>query len=487
MKGTLRIFLVSLLSWILPGAAQAAIADQARKPNIIVVITDDQGFGDLGCHGHPYLKTPNLDRLHAQSTRLTDFHVSPTCSPTRAALMTGRAPFKNGITHTILERERMTLEATTIAQVLKSAGYTTGIFGKWHLGDEDPYQPGQRGFDEVFIHGGGGIGQAFPGSCADATNNKYFDPVIRHNGTFVQTKGYCTDVFFQQALGWIRDQRDKPFFAYIATNAPHSPYHCPEEYRRPYEDKVNDKSRAAFYGMITNIDDNVGRLMQKLDAWQLADRTLLVFMTDNGTAAGDFPAGMRGTKGTLHEGGSRVPAFFRLPGRIPAGRDVDVLTRHIDIFPTFAELAGTKFDVEVDGRSLVPLLTGKAADWPQRYAFFHLGRWGKAGVEGSRNIKTTNPDEAKHQMFAVRDETWRLVNGDQLFEISKDPGEKSNVIGQHPEVAAKMLAAYDQWWDEVRPFMINEDVPLAKERPYHAAFAKQQAEKGIPAWTAPEL
>jgi len=468
-------------------AGEAATAAAPTKPNIILVLTDDQGYGDLGCHGHPYVKTPNLDRLYAQSTRLTDYHVSPTCAPTRAALMTGRAPFKNGVTHTILERERMTLKATTIAQVLKSAGYTTGIFGKWHLGDEDAYQPNRRGFDEVFIHGAGGIGQSFPGSCADAPGNKYFDPMIRHNGTFVKTRGYCTDVFFQQALGWIKSNRDKPFFAYISTNAPHEPYICPEAYQKPYEDKVNYKPRAAFYGMITNIDDNVGLLMRKLDEWKLADNTLLVFMTDNGTAVGDFNAGMRGTKATLHEGGSRVPAFFRLPGRIPAGRDIDVLTRHIDIFPTFAELAGAKYGVEVDGRSLVPLLTGQAVDWPPRYTFFHLGRWGKEGVEGWRNIKTCNPDEAKHQLFAVRDENWRLVNGDELYEIPKDPGENNNVIKQHPEVAGKMMAAYDKWWDEVRPFMVNEDAPLAKEQPYPAAYKKQKSAQGISDWTAPEL
>jgi len=462
-------------------------AEAKEKPNIIFVLTDDQGYGDLACHGHPYVKTPHLDRLHAQSARLTDFHASPTCAPTRAALMTGRAPFKNGITHTILERERMALSAITIAEVLKTAGYTTGIFGKWHLGDEDPYQPERRGFDEVFIHGAGGIGQVYPGSCADAPGNSYFDPVIRHNGTFVKTRGFCTDVFFQQALRWIRNNRGKPLFAFISTNAPHSPYIAPEKYKKPYLDKVNWKPRASFYGMITNIDDNMGLLMDKLDEWELTENTLLVFMTDNGSAAGDFNAGMRGMKASLHEGGSRVPAFFRLPGRIPAGRDVETMTRHIDIFPTFAELAGAKYDVTVDGRSLVPLLTGKPVDWPHRYTFFHLGRWGKEGVEGWRNIKTIDPDEAKHQLFAVRDEQWRLVNGDHLYDIRKDPGEKHNVIEQHPGVVAKMMAAYDKWWDGVRPFMVNEDAELAEQHPYHVAFDKQKAEQGIPAWPAPEL
>src|SRR5262249_48875430 len=199
------------MRWLLPLAVAAAacwhaMADPPKPPNIILIMTDDQGYGDLGCHGNPHLKTPSLDRLHQESVRFTDFHVSPTCSPTRSALMTGRHEFKNGVSHTINERERLTLTAITLPQVLKRAGYRCGIFGKWHLGDEDDYQPGRRGFDEVFIHGAGGIGQSYSGSCGDAPGNKYFDPVIRHNGKFVKTAGYCTDVFFRQALAWI-DER----------------------------------------------------------------------------------------------------------------------------------------------------------------------------------------------------------------------------------------------------------------------------------------
>src|SRR5215472_1212482 len=184
---------------------QTAIA-QSRKPNIILILTDDQGYGDLGRHGNSILKTPNLDRLHDESVRFTDFHVSPTCSPTRSALMTGRHEFRSGVTHTIAERERLSLKATTIAQVLHAAGYTTGIFGKWHLGDEAAYQPGRRGFDEVFIHGAGGIGQTYAGSCGDAPGNTYFKPAILHNGRFEKTEGFCTDVFFDQALRWIDAQ-----------------------------------------------------------------------------------------------------------------------------------------------------------------------------------------------------------------------------------------------------------------------------------------
>ena len=197
-----------------------------KRPNIVFVLTDDQGYGDLSCHGNPILKTPHIDRLHKEGVRFSDFHVSPTCAPTRSALLTGRHEFRNGVNHTILERERLTLDATTLAQVLKSAGYSTGLFGKWHLGDEAAYRPSKRGFDETFIHGGGGIGQSFPGSCGDAPGNTYFDPAILHNEKFVRTKGYCTDLFFAQAMKWITNVKGKkPFYCMITTNAPHEPLH----------------------------------------------------------------------------------------------------------------------------------------------------------------------------------------------------------------------------------------------------------------------
>lgn len=471
----LRMLLI-VLCCVGPFASGAELA--GSKPNIILVLTDDHGYGDLACHGHPYVKTPNMDRLHSQAVRLTDYHVSPTCAPTRSALMSGRLPFKNGITHTILERERMTLKTTTIAEALKGAGYTTGIFGKWHLGDEAAYRPDKRGFDEVFIHGGGGIGQVFSGSCADAPGNKYFDPTILHNNKFVKTKGYCTDIFFKQALGWIKSNKDKRFFAYISTNAPHSPFICPPKYRDMYMSKAGHKPwRASFYGMITNIDDNLGILMQKLDEWKLADNTLLIFMTDNGTAAGDFNAGMKGRKNSVNEGGSRVPAFFRLPGKLPAGKDIDALTRHVDIFPTFAALAGIEMNEPRDGRNLLPLLQGDKVEWADRYTFFHKGRWGKKGVP-KWGLGHCSPDKAKYQNYAVRNERWRLVQAvggsQQLYDIQADPGEKTDLIGQNADVAKAMPAAYDTWWDEVRPLMVNEDVPLLDHHPFHRLYAEQK-------------
>lgn len=461
------------------------------RPNIILVMTDDQGYGDLGCHGHPFLKTPNLDKLHAQSTRFTSFNASPSCSPTRSALMSGQLPFKNGVTHTILERERMALSATTIAEVLKRAGYTTGIFGKWHLGDEDAYQPDQRGFDEVFIHGGGGIGQSYPGSCADVPGNNYFDAVIKHNGAFVKTKGYCTDVFFRQTLVWINAQRDsgKPFFAYLPTNAPHGPYIVEDRYKAPYMGKCPDHS-AAFFGMIANIDENMGLLMEKLDEWNLSDNTLLIFMTDNGTAAGTYNAGIKGRKLSPHEGGSRVPLFMRFPGQISPGVDIDTLTRHVDIFPTLAEFAGIAIpdNLGLDGRSLVPLLRNAPDIKPDdRMLLFHVGRWAKRDAPEQFRRGLPSPDAAKYNGFAVRSKRWRLVGKHELYDMVNDPGESKNVIADHPEVARELFAAYETWWDEVRPLLINEGESLDKQKPFVEQFNKQNIERGVPDWVEPKI
>lgn len=285
---TVRLLLGVFVALLAAPTPDLAAADPPKQPNVVFILTDDQGYGDISAHGNPILKTPNLDKLHAEGVRFTDFHVSPTCSPTRSALLAGRHEFKNGITHTILERERMTLKATTLPQILQTAGYTTGIFGKWHLGDEAEYQPNRRGFDEVFIHGAGGIGQTYRGSCGDAPGNTYFDPTILHNGKFEKTKGYCTDVFIGQATKWIESVKGKgkPFFCYVPTNAPHVPLQVRPEDEARYKDKVKQANVAKFFGMVANIDDNVGRLLDQLKEWGLEKDTLVIFMSDNGGTRG---------------------------------------------------------------------------------------------------------------------------------------------------------------------------------------------------------
>ncbi len=464
-----------------------------KRPNIILVMTDDQGKGDLSCLGNKVIRTPHIDALYKESLRFNDFHVSPTCAPTRSAIMTGRHEFQNGVTHTILERERMTLKATTVAEALRDAGYATGIFGKWHLGDEEPYQPHNRGFTEAFIHGAGGIGQAYPCSCADAPPNqkdRYFNNVIRHNGKFVRTKGFCTDVFFQAALGWIKQQSDadKPFFAYLTPNAPHGPMIAPEKYKQRFLDLGYDGNSAGRMGMLENIDDNMGLLTRKLKEWKLEENTLLIFMTDNGQAgrSGKLNGkrvsldnyGYKTGKGSSYEGGVNVPAYWRWKGVLPAAKDVSALTAQIDIFPTFAALTGAKLPADqVTGRSLLPLLENADAAWPDRFLFTHVGRWAKGA----------DPDKSKFKKCAVRTQRFRLVNNAELYDIANDPFEKTNVIEKHPEQVKRMQKAYDQWWAKTVPMMVNEDVPNAPQKPFFVLYEKETADGPLPMWQPPKL
>ena len=470
----------------LAAADSPPVASRARRPNIIYVMTDDQGYGDIAAHGNPVIDTPHLDRMRTESVRLTEFHVSPTCAPTRAALLTGRHEFRSGVTHTIFERERLALSAVTLPQLLRRAGgYTTGIFGKWHLGDEDAYQPGKRGFDRVFIHGGGGIGQSYPGSCGDAPGNTYFDPVIRSDGTFVKTQGYCADVFFDEALAWIDRKRkeDKPFFCYVATNTPHTPLDCPPGSDAKYLPRLeaagiaDPKERAKiakFYGMIENIDMNMGKLLGKLDDWGLAEDTLVVFTTDNGTATGAPVAndGMRGTKGTVYRGGTRVPAYWRWKGNLPAGMDVPSITAHIDVLPTVCDIAGVELPAavaeKVEGRSFALLLRGARIAWPDRPLVTHLGRWERGQAAKSA-----------YRYCRLREGRWQLVNtrntpdGWELYDIEEDPGEQTNVASRHPDVIARLAAEYDRWWASVQGDLVNEDVDGPAENPFKTAFQRQ--------------
>ncbi|QDU86695.1 Arylsulfatase [Pirellulimonas nuda] len=434
-------------------------------PNIILVMPDDVGYGDYACLGNPIMQTPSVDAFAKQSLLFTQFHVSPTCAPTRAALMSGRHEFKNGVTHTILERERMALKSFTLPQMLKAAGYTSGIFGKWHLGDEDAYRPESRGFDEVYIHGGGGIGQTFPGSCGDAPGNTNINPALWHNGKWEKTTGYCTDLFFTQALRWMDQQREagRPFFAYIPLNAAHGPHVVPEEYYQHYVGKPGvSEETAKFFGMIENIDTNFGVLLEKLDEWKIADNTLVIYLaTDNGGTAGRsiFNAGMKGGKGTVYQGGTRAPCFVRWPaGSVPAGAECAALTAHIDLFPTLAQIAGVTLSPEVqqqvEGRSMLPLMKDPKADWADRTLVHHVGRWAHGRAA-----------ESKFSNSAIQNSRFTLVNNKELYDLQSDPGETTNVIADHPEAVAELRAAYDQWWQDVQPLLVNEDVVAPKMNP----------------------
>ncbi|HKK17230.1 MAG TPA: arylsulfatase [Opitutales bacterium] len=501
---------ITLLLTILPFVAadekEQSASLAGSRPNIILVITDDQGMGDLSCMGHPFLETPHLDRFHAQSTRFTNYQASSTCSPTRAALMSGRHPFEVGITHTVFQRERMALDVVSLPETLKTAGYATGLFGKWHLGDEEAYLPQNRGFDEVLMHGAGGIGQYRWGDFKANTVNTYFDSTLLHNDTVVKTKGFCTDLFFNAGLAWIKGQleTEQPFFAYISTNAPHSPYIAPESYKKRFLEMGLSEKTAGFYGMVENIDDNFGRLMAKLEEWGALENTLVVFMTDNGSASRRieykdgkqepaYNAGLRGYKASHHEGGTRVPSFWFWAGKIKAGADIDGLTNHYDVYPTLAALAGAELPdgpLPAKGMSFLPLLEAPQADWPERTRFFHRGRW-----DDGKWSRATR-EESQYHRGAVRTDRWRLVfelEDDEpvmhLADMLADPGETTNLVEQYPEVVQGLKQAYDDWWDSTEPFLVNEGLPKipSEQQPFPQRYEQQLKTQGIPLWKPDEI
>lgn len=433
-----RLIKIALAFGILLSIAVTAFA---QKPNIVFILTDDQGYGDLHCHGNPYIKTPNLDRLHAQSIRFTDYHVATTCAPTRAGLLTGKNCNKVGVWHTILGRQLLRKEEVTMAEIFKSAGYATGIFGKWHLGDSYPFRPQDRGFDEVLIHGGGGITQT-----PDYWGNDYFDDTYFHNGKAKKYTGYCNDVWFSEAFKFIKKNKAKPFFCYIPTNSPHSPYHVADTYSNPYKNNSSIPN-PNFYGMITNIDEQVGLLIEKLKEEGVYENTIFIFMTDNGTAAGvkfdkngevisGFNSGMRATKGSPYDGGHRVPFFLHWPqAGYTKGEDINTLTSYTDVLPTLMDLCQISYakPIAFDGMSLMPLLNGNRENWKERVMVVDVQR-----------------DEflVKWKQSSVMTKQWRLINGTDLYDIQKDKGQKVNVASKNAQVVAKLKEEYEKWWVE---------------------------------------
>ncbi|TNJ43435.1 arylsulfatase [Tamlana fucoidanivorans] len=451
------------------------------KPNVILVLTDDQGYGDIGAHGNDIIKTPNIDNLYQESYRLTDFHVGPTCAPTRSGLMTGRYANTVGVWHTVggwsLLRER----EKTMANMFVEGGYVTGAFGKWHLGDNYPFRPEDRGFQETVMHGGGGVYQT-----PDYWGNTYFNDTYFHNGKPQKYKGYCTDVFFNEAITFIKDNRNKPFFCYIATNAPHGPYNVPVEYYNMYKelsDEVLTEKQKRFYGMITNVDDNLGKLRKTLKELDIADNTILIFMTDNGTSAGiayhkgkpatGFNAGMRGTKGSAYEGGHRVPFFIHWKdGKISEAKDINELTSQLDVMPTLAQLCGIdlpKGHLPLDGESLVPFIENTK----------HKNN--RMLIADSQRIQVPE----KWRNSSVMQNKWRLIDGKELYNLEIDKGQKEDLASQYPKRVKEMRAFYDQWWKQVSEDFEEEvyfKIGLKEENPVALTAHDVHAPNGSQPW-----
>jgi arylsulfatase A-like enzyme len=441
------------------------IASAARKPNVVVILTDDQGFAELGVTGNPVIRTPSIDRLAAQSVSLGNFHVMPVCSPTRAGFLTGRYAYRTGVTDTWMGRSLIDPNETTVAEIFRDADYRTGIFGKWHLGDNYPRRAMDQGFQESLVLNGGGLAQPGDPPAPVDERGSYFNATLSQNGEWVKTEGYISDVITDGALEFIEKHRKESFFVYLSFNAPHSPHQVPDKYPQHYPPNVfnpanfpaagnptstNNKPEvlAKVYGMVENIDENVGRLMTKLDALNLANDTIVVLFSDNGAQRHNgFNGGLRGWKGTPYEGGIRQFCFIRWPAQLNAGLKVDEITSHIDLAPTLLSLCDVPKPrrVKFDGRSLVSLLRGKEVDWPDRNL---VAQWHRGDV----------PE--RYRSFAIRSQDWKLVqplgreawDGKteyQLFGMTRDPFETHDIAAEHPQRVAELKTAYDRWFDDV--------------------------------------
>lgn len=413
-------------------AAPCALrAAPASRPNVILIMSDDQGYGDLSIHGNPNLTTPALDAIAKAGAQFTQFQVCPVCSPTRSSLLTGRYNYRTGVVDTYLGRSLMDPKETTLAEVLRHAGYRTGIFGKWHLGDNYPMRAIDQGFDDSLVANGGGLAQ--PGD--PPPGNSYIDPVLRRNGKYEGTKGYCTDIFFREAARFVEANQTKPFFLYIPTNAPHTPLQIDESYVKSFRAQGLDDTTAKVYGMVKNLDENVAQLQSLLTRLNLRENTILIFLTDNGPQQKRYNAAMRGLKGTVYQGGIRVPCFLQWPAQVKPGLKIDRIAAHIDLFPTILAACAVKAPkVAIDGRSLLPLLTNNGPAWPDRtlHTQWHRG------------------DEP--QLFrdhAARTQRWKLVKGKELYDLDADPAEANDVAAEQPEVVARLRRETEEWFRSV--------------------------------------
>lgn len=421
-------------------ASQAVLS---AAPNVLLILTDDQGYGDLSIHGNPHLSTPNIDRLGETGVRFDRFYVSSVCAPTRSALLTGRYTVRTGCHGVTHNREAVRPSEVTMGEALKSGGYRTGYVGKWHNGEQYPYTPQGQGFDEFFGFNNGHW-------------NNYFDATLLRGATPEKTTGYISDVLTDEAIKFISASQDAPFFCYLSYNAPHSPYQVPDKYYDKFKAKGLDETLSAFYGMIENIDDNVGRLMAHLEKQGLAENTLVLFLTDNGGTAGvkTYNAGMRGGKTSVHEGGSRVPLFMNWPGAKWQPHVAKPIVAHIDLYPTLLDLCGVKAPEgpQVDGISLRPLLEKETdVGWPERTLYTHnpiseSNRYpGAVRTQRYRLVKEIKGPSAGSAAKPndASAEPWRL------YDMEADPGQDKNIANAHPDLVKELSAKYEAWVDDI--------------------------------------
>ncbi|WP_405605846.1 arylsulfatase [Polaribacter sp. Asnod1-A03] len=444
------------------------------KPNVILIVTDDQGFGDIGYYGNPHIKTPVLDSLASKSVRFDDFSVNPVCAPTRSAIMTGKYSMTTGVHDTYRGGAMMAPSEVTIAEILKASGYRTGMIGKWHLGDNYPMRPQDQGFDYTLNHLSGGIGQYGDWPNTLKRDSSYFNPILWKNGKQVKTQGYCTDVFTEAAMDYIEDHKNDPFFLYLSYNAPHGPLQLPQKYYDMYKDvdidaglinqgkpypNVTDHSREnsrKVYGMVTNIDDNLRLLFNKLENLGIDENTLVIFMTDNGPQHPRYIAGMRGKKGSVFQGGVRVPSFWYFPKAFKEARDINTPAAHYDILPTLAEFTGAKIpeDLTIEGQSLMPLLTKKTDSLPERVINRY---WARTAPVHYRNISTR---KGEMKLVGVgKDEN----NNDkfELFNLTEDPYEQNDISENNKPLVEELKAEMSSWVDT----MENSEHIIESPRP----------------------
>jgi arylsulfatase A-like enzyme len=449
--------------FIISGCQNGTVTEQSVMPNIILIITDDQGYGDLGLHGNPIIQTPTLDSLGLNSTRLTNFYVSPVCAPTRSSLMTGRYSLRTGVFDTYNGGAIMSDKETTIAEYLKMAGYRTGIFGKWHLGDTYPFRPHDQGFDISRVHGGGGIGQ--PGDYYEnfiKGDSSYFNPILEFNGVKTETKGYCSDVFTDLAIEFIQENKNAPFFAYVTYNAPHTPLQVPEGYLQIYDtvdilpglfpssgsdmENMTDgdiESARKIYAMVSNIDDNIRKIWETVAQEGISENTLIIFMTDNGPQQRRYNGGLKSLKGSVYEGGIRVPSFWHWPGKLYPG-EREFISAHIDVLPTLLDICGIQVNAgnPVDGISLLPVLKGENNVEIKRNLAHY---WQRGYLEPYHNIAFRS---GRFKLVAHGD--YMMENSDfELYDIFSDPNEEMDISKTSEMRIDSLKKSFDQWYDEI--------------------------------------